>query len=191
MKTRISHVNGKYDLETGSPLCEVFCVREKASYKKMFETGWQPMGDNKWYQSRSARLKISPISGNRRRKLKKINISNSGDYKQILENVKDLYPSVVNVEVEKSLSVKHEIYYFNDVVFSILNWYDDIPYVPVLLGGRLDKSGITPNVHYYFLDKLVGHNYPYLYISEWYEPFQYKSELPGFEWWDGENWVTK
>ena len=137
------------------------------------------------------RLKISPISGNRRRKLKKINISNSGNYKQILENVKDLYPSIVNVEVEKALSVKHEIYYFNDVVFSILNWYDDIPYIPVLLGGRLDRSGITPNVHYYFLDKLVGHNYPYLYISEWYEQFHYKSELPGFEWWNGENWVTK
>ena len=191
MKTQISHVNGKYDLETGSALCEVFCTTDDESYVKMFESGWQPIGDNKWYQSKSSRLKISSISGNRRRKLKKLKISNDGDYKQILENVKHLYPSVISIEVEKALSVKHEIYYFNDVVFSILNWYDDIPYIPVLLGGRLDRSGITPNVHYYFLDKLVGHSYPYLYISEWYEQFHYKAELPNFEWWDGENWVKK
>jgi len=191
MKTQISHVNGKYDLETGSALCEVFCTKDDESYVKMFESGWQPIGDNRWYQSRSSRLKISPISGNRRRKLKKLKISNDGDYKQILENIKHLYPLAIHNEVEKALSVKHEIYYFNDVVFSILNWYDDIPYVPVLLGGRLDKSGVTPLVHYYFLDKLVGCSYPYLYISEWYEQFHYKSELPNFEWWNGENWVKK
>jgi hypothetical protein len=191
MKTRISHVNGKYDLETSADLCEVFCVPTGESSRELFESGWLPAGNDEWYQCRSARVKLNPISGNRRRKLKKIKVSNDGDYIEILENVKHLYPSVVFGEVKNALSKPHEIYYFNDDVFSILNWYDDIPYVPVLLGGRLDKTGVTPIVHYYFIDKLVGNNYPYLYISEWYEQFHYKSKLPGFEWWNGENWVTK
>ena len=191
MRTQISHVNGKYDLETGSPLCEVFCIPDGESNQTLFENGWLPAHDNVWYQSRSARVKVSPISGNQRRKLKKIKVSTDGDYKQILENTRHLYPSVVIDEVEHMVQNPHEIYYFNDVVFSILNWYDNIPFLSVLLGGRLDKTGVTPKVHYYFIDKMVGHNYPYLYISEWYEQFNYKSELPGFEWWDGEKWVTK
>jgi len=169
----------------------VFCVPTEETDQYLFENGWLPTKNGEWYQCRSARVKIDPISGNRRRKLKKVKISNQGDYKQILENVKHLYPSVILDEVDSALSVKHEIYYFNDTVFSIINWYGDIPYVPVLLGGRLDESGVTPKVHYYFIDNLVGNSYPYLYISEWYEQFQYKSELPNFEWWDGEKWVKK
>jgi len=191
MRTRFNHENGKYDLDTAADLCEVFCVPNGETNQYLFENGWLPTKNGEWYQCRSARVKIQPISGNRRRKVKKVKVTNQGNYKEILKNVKHLYPSVIVDEVESALSVKHEIYYFNDIVFSILNWYDDIPYVPVLIGGRLDESGVTPRVHYYFIDKLVGHSYPYLYVSEWYEQFQYKSELPNFEWWDGENWVKK
>lgn len=189
MKTRVCHINGKYDLESGSPLCEVFCRPTGESFQYLFENGWLPIRDGEWYQSRSSRVKISPISGNRRRKLKKINVSNTGDYKEILDRVEHLYPKIIRTEVDKALSVPHEIYYFNDNIFSILNWYDDIPYVPVLLGGRLDRSGVTPQVHYFFIDRLFGKsNYPYIYISEWYEQFNYKSELPNFEWWNGDSW---
>lgn len=191
MRTRFSHVNGKYELQTAADLCEVFCVPTDETYQQLFEMGWLPGENGEWYQCRSARVKLVPISGNRRRKLKKIKVSNDGDYKQILENVKDFYPSVVLNEVKFALSKPHEIYYFNDCVFSILNWYDNIPFLSTLLGGRLDKSGVTPLVHYYFIDKLVGNSYPYLYVSEWYEQFHYKSELPNFEWWDGENWIKK
>ncbi len=70
MKTRISHVNGKYDLETSADLCEVFCVPTGESSRELFESGWLPAGNDEWYQCRSARVKLNPISGNRRRKLK-------------------------------------------------------------------------------------------------------------------------
>lgn len=191
MRTKVSHVNGKYDLESGSALCELFCFPDGESSKELFESGWLPTRDGKWYQSRSSRVKIAPISGNRRRKLKKIKVSTDGDYKRILENCKNLYPAIVLDEVEYTVLFPHEIYYFNDSVFAILIWLDNIPFVSTLIGGRLDKSGITPMVHYFFLDKLNGHSYPYIYISEWYEEFGYKSDLSGFEWWDGEKWVMK
>jgi len=191
MKTKIRHVYGKYDLESGSALCEVFCFPNGESHQELFESGWLPTRDGKWYQSRSSRIKIEPISGNRRRKLKKINISTNGDYKQILERCKHLYPAIILDEVAYTVLFPHEIYYFNDSVFAILLWFDNIPFVSTLIGGRLDKNGVTPMVHYFFLEKLREHSYPYMYISEWYDEFAYKAELPGFEWWDGEKWVIK
>ena len=191
MKTKISHVNGKYDLESGATLCELFCFPDGESDKELFESGWLPDRGEKWYQSRSSRVKIAPISGNRKRRLNKIKVSTDGDYKQILENCKHLYPAVVLDEVAYTVLFPHEIYYFDDSVFAILLWFDDIPFVSTLIGGRLDKSGITPMVNYFFLHKLREHSYPYVYISEWYDEFGYKSDLPGFEWWDGEKWVMK
>ena len=191
MRTRFNHENGKYDLESGSALCELFCFPDDESYRELFENGWLPTRDEKWYQSRSSRVKIAPISGNRRRRLNKIKVSTDGDYKQILENCKHLYPAVVLDEVAYTVLFPHEIYYFDDSVFAILLWFDDIPFVSTLIGGRLDKSGITPMVNYFFLHKLREHSYPYIYISEWYDEFGYKSDLPGFEWWDGEKWVMK
>ena len=71
MKTRISHLNGKYDVESSADLCELFCTPENESQKYLFEKGWLPTSNGEWYQSRSSRIKISPISSRRKYQLRR------------------------------------------------------------------------------------------------------------------------
>lgn len=188
MKTRISHLNGTYQSDTAADLCEVFCEPEGETYRELFETGWLPTDNGEWYQSRSSRVKIQPISARRRYQIKKINVSTTGDYQKIFEESKYLYDEKAQQFLDTVLSYKHEIYYFNDNVFGVLNWFDEIPYFSLVLGGKLKRDGVTPLSCYYFIDKLVGNAYPYLYIGEWYDQFYYKSHYPNFEWWDGQKW---
>jgi hypothetical protein len=191
MKIRISHLNGKYDNETGADLCEVFGTPDGETYKELFETGWLPTKNGEWYQSRSSRVKIDELSGTRRYEVRKLKVSNEGDWERIFGETKHLYPNFQEDYIRTCLSFNHEIYYFDDSVFAILNWFDDIPFFSTVVGGRMKKNGITPLTCYYFIQKLLDHSYPYLYISEWYDQFKFKANYPNFEWWDGESWIKK
>ena len=188
MKIRISHLNGRYDSQRGTDLCELFCIPDNETNYYLFENGWLPILNNEWYQSRSSRVKIQPISSRRKTQLRKIKISKDGDFLKILNQSKFLYDDAVEDFLHTMLSFENEIYYFNDNTFGILNWFDNIPYYSLVLGGRMAKDGATPLSCYYFMDKLINHSYPYLYIGEWYDQFYYKSHYPNFEWWDGEKW---
>lgn len=189
MKIRISHLNGRYDYEKGTDLCELFCIPDDESNTYLFENGWLPTSNNEWYQSRSSRLKITPLSSRRLSQLRKIRVTNSGNYMKIFENSKLSYNESAEEFLDTVLSYKHEIYYFDDCVFGVLNWFDDIPYFSMVVADKNNSRGIIPITCYYFLNKLSDHKYPYLYIGEWYEQFHYKSNYPNFEWWDGENWL--
>lgn len=189
MKIRISHLNGRYDTQKGTDLCELFCIPDDETNHYLFENGWLPLMNNEWYQSRSSRLKISSLSSRRRYQLKKVRVSTTGDYKKIFENSKLFYNESSELFLDTVLSFKHEIYYFNDNIFAVLNWFDDIPYFSFVASGSRKKEGVIPMTCYHFLNMLRGHTYPYLYIGEWYEQFHYKSSYPNFEWWDGEKWL--
>ena len=86
MKIRISHLNGQYDISNHSDLCELFCTPENETPKHLFEMGWLPTSNGEWYQSRSSRIKINPISARRQYQLAKIRTSKSGDYRKIFES---------------------------------------------------------------------------------------------------------
>lgn len=189
MKIRISHLNGRYDAQRGTDLCELFCIPDDETNYYLFENGWLPLLNNEWYQSRSSRIKISSLSSRRRYQLKKMKVTTDGDYKKIFENSKLFYNENAELFLDTVLSFKHEIYYFNDSIFAVLNWFDDIPYFSFVASGSNKKEGIIPMTCYHFLNILKGHTYPYLYIGEWYEQFHYKSSYPNFEWWDGEKWL--
>jgi hypothetical protein len=152
----------------------VFGTPDGETYKELFETGWLPTKNGEWYQSRSSRVKIDELSGTRRYEVRKLKVSNEGDWENIFGETKHLYPNFQEDYIRTCLSFNHEIYYFDDSVFAVLK-----------------KNGITPLTCYYFIHKLLGHSYPYLYISEWYEQFNFKANYPNFEWWDGEKWVKK
>lgn len=189
MKIRISHLNGRYDSQKGTDLCELFCIPDDETNYYLFENGWLPLLNNEWYQSRSSRIKISSLSSRRRYQLKKMKVTTDGDYKKIFENSKFFYNESAEMFLDTVLSFKHEIYYFNDNIFAVLNWFDDIPYFSFVASGSRKKEGVIPMTCYHFLNILTGHTYPYLYIGEWYEQFHYKSNYPNFEWWDGEKWL--
>ena len=78
MQIRVSHLNGKYDSQTGADLCELFGTPDGETYKELFESGWLPTKNGEWYQSRSSRVLISPLSGTRRYEVRKLNVSTDG-----------------------------------------------------------------------------------------------------------------
>jgi len=193
MIIRYNHNNGIFvDSETNSSfLCEVFSKRTDESIQYMFENGWLPTLNNEWFQSKSSRVKIAPISVRKKNRIKKINITKDGNYREIFEQCKSYYSDNANSYLETVLSFDHEIYYFNSEVFCVLNWFENIPFFSAVFGGKVKRNGITPITCYYFIDKLSEHTYPYLYIGEWYRPFHYKIDYPNFEWWNGEKWIKK
>ena len=90
MKVIFDHKNGIFD-ENGNSLLEVLAIQENESSKTMFENGWLPClsyKKNIWYQTRSSRLKLKPISKRRKKELSKINISYNKDLFRIIEKAK-------------------------------------------------------------------------------------------------------
>lgn len=193
MIIRYNHNKGIFvnSENNSSFLCEVFSKRTDESIEYMFENGWLPTLNNEWFQSKSSRVKIAPISVRKKNRIKKINITKDGNYREIFEQCKSYYSDNANAYLETVLSFDHEIYYFNSEVFCVLNWFENIPFFSAVFGGKVKRNGITPITCYYFIDKLSEHTYPYLYIGEWYMPFHYKIDYPNFEWWNGEKWIKK
>lgn len=193
MIIRYSHQNGIFidEKHSSSFLCEVFAKRTNETYQYMFEHGWLPTNNNEWFQSKSSRIKISEVSTRKKNRLNRIHISTVGDYKTIFDNSKHHYSESCGDYLKTVLSFDNEIYYFNSEVFCVINWFDNIPFFSAVFGGKIKRNGITPLTCYYFIDKLISHNYPYLYIGEWYNQFNYKYDYPNFEWWNGEKWIKK
>jgi hypothetical protein len=188
MKIRFNHLNGQYGKHSIVDLCEVYGTPEEETDLFLFENGWLPTTNNEWFQSRSSRVKIAPISSRRKYQLRKISVTTVGNYSNILKNSKCWYDANCELFLDTMLSYDHQIYYFDDAVFAVLNWFNNIPYFSVVIGGRERREGITPLTCYYFLNKLTDSTYPYLYIGPWYDEFFYKAHYPGFEWWDGGKW---
>jgi hypothetical protein len=68
MKIRYNHQNGIFlDKKNSSHfLCEVFAKRTDETKKYMFENGWLPTSNNEWFQNKSSRVKILPISSRKK-----------------------------------------------------------------------------------------------------------------------------
>ena len=107
MKIRISHLNGRYDSQKGTDLCELFCIPDDETNYYLFENGWLPLLNNEWYQSRSSRIKVSSLTSRRRYQLKKMRVSTEGDYKKIFEDSKFFYNESAEEFLDAVLSFKH------------------------------------------------------------------------------------
>lgn len=69
---------------------------------------------------------------------------------------------------------------------------DDIPYYTFMIWDESHKEHSYGTLSFYYLiQHLYGCGYEYLYTSEYYSQFNYKSKLPNFEWWNGTNWVKE
>ena len=84
MKLSFNHAEGVFS-KSGNCLLEVDCIREHETTKYMFENGWLPFKDDKWYQCQSSRLKLSRITSQRRKELSKIDFSFSIDKKDLID----------------------------------------------------------------------------------------------------------
>lgn len=189
MKVIFDHTNGIFN-ENGNSLLEVFAIKENESSEYMFNNGWLPF-QNKWYQTRSSRLKLKPISKRRKKELSKINISYSNNVFDIAD--KAIYYKKFDYNYLKDyLKLTHFKFFFDDCFCGIVNIIDNIPYYTFMLWDESHKDHSYGTLSFYYLiDKLYNEGHEYLYISEYYPLFSYKKNLPGFEWWDGKNWIIE
>lgn len=178
MKLIFDHSKSVFINET--PLIYLDCERENESVKYMFENGWVPYYENNkeyWYQTKSSRLKIKKISSRRLKELSKIHIS------QKTENP-DIQPPI---GIEWYQFGNFEDFYFDDVFWGRILYFEDQVLFAVMNKTNSEKSYGTLS-YYYLVNKFLG-KYTYLYITDFYDMFEYKSLLPGFEYWNGTSWI--
>lgn len=179
MKLIFDHTNSLLFEDT--PYISVEAVRENESAKFMFENGWVPFYENKkehWYQTKSSRLKITPISKRRKKELSKIKIAEKTE----------------NLQIETPLSFKwyddgnFEDFYFDDVFWGRVHFFENQVLYSVM-NKTQDKKSYGTLSYYYLLDKFLG-KFDYLYITDYFDIYKYKKNLLGFQYWNGSDWVN-
>lgn len=162
------------------PLVYMDAERENESVKFMFENGWVPFYEDTkeyWYQTKSSRLKIEKISPRRIKELQKLKISKKTDNNEIEPPI----------GLEWYQSGKYEDFYFDDIFWGRILYIEDQVLYSVMNTTKSEKSYGTLS-YYYLLEKFLG-KFDYLYITDFFDVFSYKSSLPGFEYWNGKSWV--
>lgn len=187
MKIIYDHSKGIFT-ETGESLLEVFAITDDETSKYMFESGWLPFRD-RWYQTKSSRLKLSEISKRRKKELSKISIATDGDIDLIIKNSKK-YDKFDFKYLEEYLKLPHYKFFFDDCFCGIVNLVDKIPYYTFMIWNESNRKHSYGTLSYYYLiDKFYHENVDYIYISEFYKQFFYKHTLQGFEYWTGNSWI--
>lgn len=166
----ISIFNGEF------PLIYLEAIRENETHQFMFENGWIPYYDV-WYQTKSARLKLKPISNKRKKELSKLKITTKTD------NLEIKSPN----DIEAYSSNKYFDFFIDDMFWGRVNFYDN--QILYSITNRITHKNSYGTLSIYYLIDLFKDKYEYLYITDYFEEFSYKSKLPGFEYWDGKEWV--
>jgi hypothetical protein len=174
MKLIFNHNTSIFDGQI--PLIHLEALRENETHQFMFENGWLPYGD-KWYQTKSSRLKLKPISIKRKKQLSKLKITTQTNNLEI---------KILN-DLEAYSTSEYFDFFIDDLFWGRVNFYDNVILYSVSNGIKHKNSYGSLSI-YYLID-LFKDKYNYLYIADYFEEFEYKSKLPGFEYWDGNNWV--
>lgn len=162
------------------PLIYLTAKRENETVEFMLENGWIPFYKNLeefWYQTKSSRLKIDEISKRRQLELKKIKISNTTDNDFIIKPI----------DLEYYTQGNFEDFFFDDIFWGRIHYLDN-KLIYSVMNIIKDKKSYGTLSYYYLIDRFLG-KFDYIYITDFFEEFSYKSNLPGFEYWDGNSWV--
>jgi len=162
-----------------NPLIYLEAKRESESAKFMFENGWIVYyKDNQeyWYQTQSSRLKIQEISNKRKSQLSKIKISGHTENKQI----------AIPSDLWFYNYGKFEDFFFDDIFLGRISYLEDQVLFSIMSEIKSKKSYGT--LSFYYLLKKFTNQYEYLYIADYFNIFNYKNRLQGFEYWNGITW---
>lgn len=173
-----------YDINKDICLTEAFAEIENESYQQMFETGWLPHFDG-WYQCRSCRLLLQPISSRRQKELQKIKLEEKPNTQFFLD-----IANTQRASLEYFLSLPHNVFSMDDALLAVVNFFDDIAFFSTMIYDKNRTTNSCGTLSYYYLIERYRDTHKYLYISTFYDDFAYKSKFPGFEFWNGTKWTT-
>jgi len=205
MKIIFDHLNGH--VKDNRVFCEAFAIPEGETEEELLELGFLPgiQPPIYWYQAKSIRINYDKVSLSYKRRniLSKLEFRIL-DYSGIKEEVdqffysymeqrdldfRDYYNKNSNHFDLKIMEIKHE----NNVVAYTRFW--DLEKVILGLETAFTSSkprfslGISSILLLSQFGKSLGKNYTYIYES-YPEYFPYKMDIPGAEFWEGEEWVT-
>lgn len=178
MKLIFDHSKSIFNGEV--PLIYLDAQRENESAKFMLENGWIPFYEKNqefWYQSQASRLKIEPISKRRKQELEKIKITELNNNDKITEPI----------GLEWYNSGNFENFYFDDVFWGQILYIED-QVIYTIMNRTTNKKSYGTLSYYYLLEKLYG-KYDFLYITDYFDQFMYKKNLPNFQYWNGKEWL--
>lgn len=183
MKLIFDHNQSQFDKEKQIPLIYLECITTGESAKEMFETGWIPYYD-RWYQTCSSRLEIKPISKEKIKELSKIkiktNLSKAENEEQIKRFGLEKWTEPYEID-DNSLT-----FTFDNNFWGVTKQYEDQILFCVMSTEKHKKS--YGKLSFYFLIEEFRNKFEHLYISDYFPHFSYKAQLPGFEYWTGEQW---
>ena len=175
MKLILNHNISIFDGE--KPLIYLEALRENETHQFMFENGWVPYYDV-WYQTKSARLKLKPISSKRKNQLSKIKTTTETNNSEIK----------IPTDLEAYSESKYFDFFMDDFFWGRVKFYDN--QILYSISNAIKHKNSYGTLSIYYLIDLFKDKYEYLYIADYFKDFEYKSKLPGFEYWDGEKWIS-
>jgi hypothetical protein len=187
--------------------CEAFAIPEGEKEHELLELGFLPgiQPPIYWYQAKSTRINHDKISlSYKRRKILSGLEFKILDYAEVKEKVDQFFYSYME---QKDLDFRD--YYdknsshFDLKIMEIKHEGEVVAYTrfcdleKVILGLEtafvLSKPRFSLGISSILLlsqfGKSLGKNYTYIYES-YPEYFPYKMEIPGAEYWEGENWLS-
>lgn len=176
MKLIFNHEHSVFD--GSKPLIHLEAEKEEESAKYMFEYGWVPHG-NLWYQTKSSRLKLGSISKRRKYELKRLNISEKTSNQDIIK------PPKIEYYAENFYD-----FFFDDIFWGRVNFYEDQILYSVMNGQFVHHKKSYGTLSFYYLIDKFKSNFEYLYITDFFDNFGYKKNLPGFQCWNGKEWIN-
>jgi hypothetical protein len=186
MKLIFNHREGIFS-KSGNCLLEVESYRENETAEYMFENGWLPFENDIWYQCKSSRLLLSPISSRRNKELSKIEFSLKGNKTDLIEKSRS-FGCFVEKWLEFYSSLPNYTFFMDDAAMGVVNFYENQIFYTTFVWDKNKNKNSYGTLSYYHLIEKFRNDYKYMYISEYYEQFSYKSTLQGFEYWDGNKW---
>ena len=193
MKITYDHYYGQME-KNSLQLYNVNLQCEEHEEHEALSQGWL-IYNNQWYQSRSTRICLADWKTNYQPincQLNYTTVPNIEAYKSIWEIYlkNKSYPSIYDPfeqserDVWMEYSIDKELVGFTKFIryqFGLESQFN--AYIPST-EYKIGLDMLNFEVNYAFTRKL-----DYLYIGSGYErSSKYKSQLPGFEWWDGSDW---
>jgi hypothetical protein len=206
MKLIFNHTYGFGKMQHQTVLYSPFgAVFEPNEFEEALQTGWYPVNNQIWYQSRSTRIEISKYVPSKKvlklsKKIKSYPVAGVNSIKKdVLENIYRKYMSHkefkdINLTIDAMIANSHGlIYYAYEGKIIAFTFYKSIGGAHLSVEFAWDyeqpKLSVGHVSLYHEIMFARMRRAKYIYLSSGYESCSiYKSYYPGFQWWTGQVW---
>jgi hypothetical protein len=206
MKLIFNHMYGFGKMQHQTVLYSPFgAIFEEAEYAEALQTGWFPVNNQIWYQSRSTRIELAKYKPSKKilklsKEIRCYPVAGIAANKvQLLEEIYTKYMHHkgfrdVNLTIDSMIANSHGfMYYTYQRKVIAFTFYKSIGEAHLSVEFAWDYAEPKLSVGHVSLHHEINfakmRRCKYIYLSSGYESCSiYKSYYPGFQWWTGQSW---